>query len=274
MLGTPQLPVEAHARAAAERGSGAPYHPPVGRGALTDAERYRFDLQGFLVRPGVLRAREVAGLHEAVDALGVPAPGTSVASQRFSGHLQADARFRALVDHPAVLEVVRETCGPHVRLDHTYGIVMAPGTAGLALHGAGTPFDPAQYYRSDGGRIVTGLVAVQWALVDHPPGGGGFTCIPGSHKAAFPRPAHLDADLAVEVPLRAGDLLVFTEALTHGTSPWRGPGVRRTLLYKYSPGSSAWDDARWPEELLAACTLRQRLLLQPPSVGGHRPVLP
>ena len=54
-------------------------------------------------------------------------------------------------------------------------------------------------------------------LVDHPAGAGGFTCIPGSHEAAFPVPERLEVDLAVEVPLRAGDLVVFAEALTHGT---------------------------------------------------------
>ena len=31
---------------------------------------------------------------------------------------------------------------------------------------SGTPFDPAQYYLADGGRMRTGLVAVQWALVE------------------------------------------------------------------------------------------------------------
>ena len=44
---------------------------------------------------------------------------------------------------------------------------MRPGTTGLSLHGGGKPFDPAQYYTVDGGNIRTGLVAVQWALVDH-----------------------------------------------------------------------------------------------------------
>jgi hypothetical protein len=67
---------------------------------------------------------------------------------------------------------------------------------------------------------------------------------------------------------------VFTEALTHGTLPWQHDEQRRTLLYKYSPGNSAYSNVRWPDELLASCTERQRLLLQPPSVGGHRPVVP
>ena len=173
-----------------------------------------------------------------------------------------------------MLDVVVELCGPYARLDHTYGIVMAPGTAGLGLHGGATPFDPAQYYVVRDGGIHCGLVAVQWALVDHPPGRGGFCCVPGSHKSAFERPADHEPGLVHEVALGAGDLVLFTEALTHGTVPWQGPGTRRTLLYKYSPGSTTWaEDQRWPPELLGQLTQRQRLLLQPPSVAYHQPVV-
>ena len=104
---------------------------------LTDEERYRFDLQGFLVRRGVLSGAEIAQVHEQIDGLNLPAPGESVQSQRFTGLLEAGGLLRNLVDHDAVLDVVREFCGPQVRLDHAYGIVMAPGTAGLGLHGGG-----------------------------------------------------------------------------------------------------------------------------------------
>ena len=161
-------------------------------GPMTEAERYRFDLHGFLVRRGVLGPGELAALHAAIDVLDVPRPGGDLASQRFNDHLPIARRFRDLLDHPAVLEIVREVCGPNVRLDHAYGIVMSPGTGGLGLHGGGTPFDPAQYYLVDGGRIRSGLVAAQWALVDHPPGAGGFVCIPGSHKSGFALPSSID----------------------------------------------------------------------------------
>lgn len=238
-------------------------------GPLTDAERWSFDVRGYLVRRRVLDAGMLGRLNAAVDRLGLPDPGETIASQRFRGHLGADAAFRDLLDHPAVFDVVVELCGPHVRLDHAYGIVMSPGTSGLGLHGGGTPFDPAQYYevRSDG--IHCGLVAVQWALVDHRPGDGGFCCVPGSHKAAFRPPADVDR-YAVEVPLGAGDVVVFTEALTHGTLPWRGPVQRRTLLYKYSPGNSSWDVPGPPDPGLAGLlTERQRRLFAPPSVAAH-----
>ena len=242
-------------------------------GPLSDAERYAFDLRGYLVRRRVLMPAEISALNTAVDALRLPPVGGDLNSQRFNGHLPRAAAFRTLLDHPAVFDVVVELCGTHVRLDHAYGIVMAPGTSGLGLHGGASPFDPAQYYVSRSGRIHCGLVAAQWALVDHPAGAGGFCCVPGSHKAAYPLPHGYDPALVREVALDAGDVVVFTEALTHGTIPWRGPGQRRSLLYKYSPGNSSWaEDQEWPKELVHQLTARQKLLLQPPTVAYHQQV--
>jgi hypothetical protein len=239
---------------------------------MTPEERYRFDIQGFLVRRNVLSPGDIEALNVAVDVLGVPEPGDDIMSQRFGGHLASARRFRDLLDHDGIFDIILELCGHTARLDHAYGIVMRPGSNGLGLHGGGKPFDPAQYYTVDGGNIRTGLVAVQWALVDHPAGRGGFLCVPGSHKANFPTPARVATGMAVEIAMQAGDAVVFTEALTHGTAAWQGLRQRRTLLYKYSPGNSAWSYEVWPPDLVELCTPRQRLLLQPPSVGNHRPV--
>jgi hypothetical protein len=239
---------------------------------MTPEERYRFDLEGFLVRRGVLSAGDIEALNVAIDLLAPPEPGTDIMSQRFSNHLTTARRFRDLLDHDGIIDIIVELCGSSARLDHSYGIIMRPGTSGLGLHGGGKPFDPAQYYTVDGGNIRTGLVAVQWALVDHLRGRGGFLCVPGSHKSNFPRPAQVSAQMAIEVPMQAGDVVIFTEALTHGTAAWQGPRQRRTLLYKYSPGNSAWSHEVWPADLVDSCTPRQRLLLQPPSVGNHRPL--
>jgi hypothetical protein len=62
---------------------------------------------------------------------------------------------------------------------------------------------------------------------------------PGSHKASFDRPADDSVEeLAVDVPVRAGDVIIFTEALVHGGC-WRGAGSRRALFYKYASGNWA-----------------------------------
>lgn len=247
-------------------------------GGLSDHERYLFDTQGFIVRRGVLSAHEVQALNVAVDLLSLPEPGDPILSQRFYRHLLGARCFRDLIDHAAVFEAVLEMCGEFVRLDHAYGIVMNPGQRGLGLHGGGTPHDPAQYYEVRGGRMYNGLVAAQWALVDHRPGDGGFGCIPGSHRASFPLPSAVPQDWIVEVPLAAGDVVLFTEALTHCTLPWSGPSTRRTLLYKYAPGHLAWGKDYGSElsDLAGSGVLtpRQQVLMDGPSVYPRQSLLP
>jgi ectoine hydroxylase-related dioxygenase (phytanoyl-CoA dioxygenase family) len=83
-----------------------------------------------------------------------------------------------------------------------------------------------------------------------PPGQGGFACIPGSHKANFSCPGDYatfagNPGCVVEVPQRAGDVIIFTEALTPGAFPWTAAHQRRSVLFKYSPGHLAWAD--WSE---------------------------
>jgi len=242
-------------------------------GPLTAGERYEFDLRGFLVRRGALSADMVRLLRLAVVDLGHERAGESIQSQRFTGHLAHHEVFRDLIDHRAVLEPLLEMCGPNVRLDHSYGITMRPHSAGLGLHGGGTPHDPAQFYRVENGRMFNGLVAVQWALVDHHPGDGGFGCIPGSHRSSFALPGTPPDDLVTEVPMAAGDLVIFTEALTHCTIPWRGTGDRLTLLYKYAPGHLAWGpDYEDFASIASLMSDRQRRFLQRPAVYQHEPI--
>lgn len=243
---------------------------------LSDLERYFFDLYGYLVRQDALAADEVDELNAAIDRLDVPSPAAALETQRFVGFLDRDQVFRDLIDHEAVLGPILEMCGPNARLDHAYGIVMSPGTAGLGLHGGGTPHDPAQFYDVRGNRMYNGLVAVQWALVDHHRGEGGFCCIPGSHRANFARPAGHPPSWVVEVPMMAGDVVVFTEALTHATAAWTAPYERRSLLYKYAPGHSTWG-TQYQSTLAALAasgrlTERQLRLMQIPAVSPHKPV--
>jgi hypothetical protein len=161
--------------------------------------------------------------------------------------------------------------GDGFRLDHYYGIYMQAGTEPLRLHGGNTPYDPPEYYHFRNGQMINGLVVVSWNLTDSGGELGGFCCISASHKANYPCPPaiqqahlHAHADCVVIPEARAGSVVIFTEALTHGTAAWRGQHQRRSLLYKYSPGQQSWarEHLRPPSDI--ALTPRQALLFEPP----------
>jgi ectoine hydroxylase-related dioxygenase (phytanoyl-CoA dioxygenase family) len=130
------------------------------------------------------------------------------------------------------------------------------------------------------GEMRCGMVVFQFQLADVNPGDGGFCAIPGSHKANYPIPPkikdwEIDQEIVVQAACKAGDLLIFNEATTHGTLPWRGAHERRSLLYRYSPkflhfagGYHQTTFPAWVEELTEA----QRAVLEPPYIY-HRPIV-
>ena len=62
---------------------------------------------------------------------------------------------------------------------------------------------------------------------------------------------------------------MFTEALTHGTLPWRGAEERRTLFYKYSPAPISWSRGYYDGRDFPDLSETQRAMLRSPSA---RPV--
>ena len=109
------------------------------------------------------------------------------------------------------------------------------------------------FYQFKHDRMFSGMVSVSFALTDVSPGDGGFVCIPGSHKANYKCPLEvkrleLGSDLAKHVPMKAGDAVIFTESLTHGTRPWQADQERRMFRHLYTPALHAGNyDAQFDE---------------------------
>jgi hypothetical protein len=161
---------------------------------MDELDRYSFDTAGYVVMDDVLTASQVGCMTDILEERGVTG-GRSVDEQRFAWHgelLTWDRSFRDLIDHPVVLDALATFIGPQVRLDNVYGVVVEPGSVGLGLHGPAQPYDPAQYYRHEGGITRCGMLGFGWALNNTPPDGGGFGCIPGSHHISTPPPPDAD----------------------------------------------------------------------------------
>lgn len=244
---------------------------------MNEQERYLFDLQGYLVVPNALDAAETAELDALMDAkIGEMVPPEAT-TYRFCGELLAwGAAYRRLIDNPRVLPYLEELLGPNFRLDHDYADIIRSGKGpiGTRLHGGAVPYHPAFFYRCHNGEIRNGLIVVAYNLKDVNPGDGGFGCVPGSHKSNFVFPeAWRELDTmqpfmqAVTGP--AGTAIIFTEALTHGTLPWRG-AERRTLFYKYSPPTLSWARDYYDAGRYEDLTERQRAILEPPN-ARYRP---
>jgi len=264
----------------------------------TEAERYLFDLNGYIVIRQMLTPTEVGALNQAIDRLPPETRGdrsvhahrgfVTPAAHRIPkgddapngslGMLDWGPKFRALVGHQNLIPYLVALLGENFRLDHFYAVFQRDlGGAGVPnpLHNGAVPFDPASYYLVRDGRLYNGMIVVSIALTDAPAGAGGFCCVPGSHKSNFPLPTALHdlegtGSIARQVPLQAGDALLFTEALTHGALAWRGAAERRALLFKYCPGHIQWDCETLPTGS-HEWTAEQRRILRQPFVRGRAP---
>ena len=258
---------------------------------MNEREKYLFDLQGYIVLENVLSPEELQAGNDAINA-------QMASIQRRSGDhllsggsdtLQGDQGrgdiggmlswpkphceiWRALLVQPRVVDFLREILDDGFRLDHLYGILMTAGTEGHVLHGGGHAANPTHYYRFRNEQIRCGLTVVSYVLTDQGPGDGGFACVPGSHKSNYAAPQALrrledDWGCVVQPVARAGSVIIFTEALTHGTLPWNSANERRAMLYKYSPGAISYARHYLPggvEEQLDEFTPAQRAVLEPP----------
>ena len=248
---------------------------------MTDEERYEFDINGFIVVRNAIEPTALADMNAWLDTQ--PDKDPAGRGKITTGNILTwGPLFRDLIDNPRVLPYLKTLMGDTLRLDHDYAIMSEKGGSDLVLHGGGTPYDPAQYYHAYHDRMYNGLTVASYALASIGPGQGGFCGIPGSHKASFPRPATIDlsSPLVRQVPMDAGDCVIFTEALTHGTLPWTATHHRRSLFFKYSPKHMTWANRYYfvpegrPEiqALEKELTDAQRILLDPPSVYQHRKV--
>jgi hypothetical protein len=245
---------------------------------LKPEEMFVFDLQGYLLLKNVLTAAEVAELNAVADRE-FPCPPESRGERTAPSILQWGAPYVALLDHPKVLPYLRGILGARFRLDHDYGIFMRQGDSRGPLHGGEGKMDDWWYACRDGA-IRNGLSTLIYCLTPAQAGEGGFACIPGSHKSHFlsalpadVRDFRREAPYVVQPVVEAGDVVLFTEALIHGTMPWSGSAERRIALFKYGPGHCASSNKFYDLEAMPDLTERQRLLLSPPSLS-NRPEVP
>ncbi len=251
---------------------------------MTPEEKFTLDLQGYLVIENVLTPDEVAELNQIGDRV-FPRDYEDGSGkrehQRGTRNVSRwDPACQRLIDHPNTTPYLVELLGPNFRMDHDYCMFMEQGSKGGRLHGGPEEDNLSSFYKQYNGTIRNGLSVMTYFLADAGPGDGGFACVPGSHKsnflADFPADvAHQERDVpyVVQPVVKAGDALFFTEALIHGTAPWKANHERRAFLYKYTPGDMSWASTYYDADDYFDPTEQQRRILAPPSSEGREPSL-
>lgn len=230
---------------------------------VTDDEKFLFDLQGYLILrgaidPDLIRALDKAVVeNEAIDhdeswAEGLPVvtaahftKDTWVDHQiRLNGLPRLDPVFDELIAHPALMPYLTEFMG-EPQLVNTWSISKYAGREASGWHHG----IPTEQYTVRDGVISSTMVNVAIMLTPNHPGDGCFIVIPGSHKKNFEldkrwRTAGLDTPGSVEITGDPGDLMIFTEALTHAGAAKTSSRRRTTLQYNHvhrQRGSAMWD---------------------------------
>jgi hypothetical protein len=256
----------------------------------TDLDDFLFDLRGYLVLKGAADRELVDAVNRAVDALppldigqwyGNAQRRDYTADTGFELHncVEAGEAFERLIDHPGWIDLLRHYCGEEK--GYTEGLFIDECMVSVRRSGGHHPVHSGGYqgalrgaYHHTNGVFRCGQCNIILALTDVGPDDGPTMVIPGSHKANFPHPLrgdyargdrmdHLEG--AVEVPLQAGDALLFVDGLMHGgKSRTNTVGERRVTIYRYGP---SWGATRYGYEysqaLLDRLTPERRKILQP-----------
>lgn len=216
---------------------------------MDDAQRYMFDLQGFVVLKNVVPPAQIVRLKEILDGLEqlpperlpphvVQSKPRTEKMLYLSNIVEAAPEFHALIDVPEVIDVVREVSLGLFRLNHTYAIYHWKDAMSV-LHMAGTPIHPKASYMAKNGQIFSSLTKAVFPIANHTLKDGCFAIVPGSHKSEFARPFSEDplSDPGlIPVAAEPGDAIVFTEAATHGSYKNISGRCRQSVFYCYSIG--------------------------------------
>lgn len=277
-------------------------HKPFSQ--MTDTERdYLFDLRGYLILDNALTPEQLAWINAWIDLQPRNLePGTWLGNVETHTYGQSDgvnyqniieggSVFEALIESPVWIDMVRryiENDSNRLTINECFLNIRGQGGF-IGIHSGGhKPYFPLSF-RHHTGNWNVGQINILMALTDIGPGDGCTVVVPGSHKSHEVHPCLLeeraDSHLpyrndkpdetlgAVEVHLKAGEALFFTDGLLHGGSSRTNPGERRILIYRYSPHSMR---PRYnyiaSEELLARLPESARRIVQdrPPRLAPGR----
>ena len=241
---------------------------------MTEAERFHFDLSGFLVRPAILTADEVAEIRDQIDRIKHKPESLPPEHRCVPG-----GPASLLIDHPKVIEVLHEIIGPNIRLEGCGCVWRKKGERHGDLHGGGPKqIDPIFGYRVQNGQIYAGMVRVIFEFSEVRKGDGATHFVSGSHKANFPmHEDHLELDdeekrspVLVSYECPPGSAVFFTENVCHAGPVWKREYPRVTILHAYSHLATHWHRLNTPQEVLNSLPPEKRAYFREAWIADFR----
>lgn len=250
---------------------------------ITDEQARDYDELGYFVMPGVFDADRLVELDRAIapgDALVrellevLPDGRLSVAgldTQTVSPNMVGGSDVLAAVcEDPVLAGVCADLIGPDVRLYWEQAVYKQPHSAA-----------PVLWHQDNGYTYVEpqSYVTCWIAITDATPDNGCISVIPGVHRDGTLEHRHTpigeecwgDEDRAVDVPVRAGDVVVFTSLTPHATRRNTTDDVRKAYIVQYVPDGAVAIDVGPAGGPGTPRPLVDPVLNRPTVVGG-RPV--
>lgn len=239
--------------------------------ALTPAQRYHFEVYGYVIVENTLTQEETAGVLDALqrlkkefEATGDPASVT-IRGCRVSGYKPTNIHFAHVLEtDPAILGYItnsrlvgmaEEIVGGVVRLSESEAIINSrdPETADdpeptFGFH-YGTRPDHGTYVGN--GLFHSNFVKTLTNLTELGPDDGGTVVIAGSHKVTVPwedlvEVVYQDRSLIHQVIAPAGSTVLFAESLIHATGQIRSDRERTIIITGYTPPMFKADSGQEP----------------------------
>lgn len=239
--------------------------------AMTDEQKFLFDLKGWIMVPAVLEEDLLQACREHVTKLRTDAESLPEL-ERYS----LAGPGNELIDHPAITGVLREILEPDssedawgFRCESSFPMVRTQGQKGSAPH-CGPLNGPMAYRILPNGRIFSGLTRVVWELSPvHK--GGGTPILSGSHKANFAVPERFrefDSFAYEEYECPAGSVLIFSESCWHVGTEWQDAERDRLAIFNcYSSYLTQWHKLNLPHEVVAAMPAKRQTAFR--GTWGH-----
>ncbi len=151
-------------------------------------------------------------------------------------------KFDRIVRDPIFKAIHTTFAGGPIMISATYFIEKIGPSPGGGLHNGGYPLDRDIYYAYDHTQqrflcssTKSVVILSDMSRIENGP----FAAIPGSHKANFSCPFDMsDATknpMAVPVLAKPGDVIIFSEGMTHNAYPVSNTSIRRSIFFNYMP---------------------------------------